>query len=148
MRSIRKKIVCPNGFWGGARGPGDGKKGERRGRRGRGRKRKEETTTVFRFSFARCTFAVRKTPFRLFSSLSFCLCPCRLYVVCLYLSLSLSLSISLTNSRFDYINMTKHLRFCVTDLSIDICLDFAVLLERSRRQHPEEQGGLQKREDV
>lgn len=45
-------------------------------RKGRGRKRKEETTTVFRFSFARCTFAVRKTPFRLVSlSLSFPLPP-------------------------------------------------------------------------
>lgn len=45
-------------------------------RKGRGRKRKEETTMVFRFSFARCTFAVRKTPFRLVSlSLSFPLPP-------------------------------------------------------------------------
>lgn len=58
-----KKTVCPNGFWGGARGVGEGKKGERCEGREKTEKRKENYT-VFRFSFGQCTFAARKASSR------------------------------------------------------------------------------------
>ena len=97
-----KKTVCPNGFWGGARGSGEGKKDEDYEGREKTKKRKENYT-VFRFSFGQCTFAARKASSRLppffsgshlspFFSLS--LSPS------LSLSLPLSLSLSLSFSRF------------------------------------------------